>query len=142
MVQQRIIYDKGGEGKTGRTKGKGEREWRALREGSISASTVHGTLNNYRRIKSIVWFWKSFHSTVHKLDGKPSELKKKQRTVRQYIEQSSMPEGLCWKIVRKKGKKVSQEHWSLQYAGPWIFYLKKKDHGKILLGNNAFFLLL
>lgn len=75
MVQQRIIYGGGGVG-TGRTKRKGEREWRALREGAISASTVHGMLSNYRGIR--IQYDSQSPFTAHKLDGKPSEIKKKQ----------------------------------------------------------------
>lgn len=43
-----------GKGKRGRTKRRGEREWRALREGAISASIMRGTLiieeSEYSRI--------------------------------------------------------------------------------------------
>jgi len=46
MVQQM----REGRGKQERQKGR-EKEWRALREGAISASTVHGTLSNYRGVR-------------------------------------------------------------------------------------------
>jgi len=67
-----------------------------------------------------------FTSQLTNYMGNHVNLRRNNQRVRQYIEQPSMPEGLCWKIVRKRGKKLGQEHWSLQYAGPWIFYIKKQ----------------
>lgn len=50
-----------GKGKQRRARGRGEREGRALRAGTMSALTVPGTLNNRRGIR-IQYHSESLHS--------------------------------------------------------------------------------
>lgn len=51
MVQEKIIYGEGEGGRQRRARGRGEREGRALRTGTISASTMPITLNKCRGIR-------------------------------------------------------------------------------------------